>query len=115
MDERNGRVTLEYHRLKKLYSDIEPKKLKAVDGLIIQAARARINLDDNWKDICEKGDYEQFTQSDKTDPYERERPVARLYNTRDQSYQRIMKQLTDLLPEEQIRNKRTEYNPNDLL
>ncbi|PTK70205.1 hypothetical protein BUZ24_12070, partial [Staphylococcus haemolyticus] len=28
------------------------------------------------------------------------RPVARLYNTRDQSYQRVIKHLTDLLPKD---------------
>ena len=31
-----------------------------------------------WEDIKEKGDYDLFTQSEKTPPYERERPVAKL-------------------------------------
>ena len=98
---RDVRVKKEYDRLKELFKDLPTDTLKVVDGLIVQAARARVNLDDNWEDICENGDYELFTQSDKTEPYERERPVARLYNTRDQSYQRIIRQLTDLLPEEE--------------
>jgi len=34
-----------------------------------------------------------FTQSEKTEPYERERPVARLYNTMNANYQKIIKQL----------------------
>ncbi len=85
--------------MKRLFKDIPPSKLKVVEGLIIQAARLRVLLNEMWMDISENGDYEMFSQSDKTEPYERERPVARLYNTRDQSYQRVIKQLTDLLPE----------------
>jgi hypothetical protein len=56
-------------------------------------------LDDAWKDICEKGDVELFSQSPDTDPYERQRPVAQLYNTRDKNYQTIIKQLCDRLPD----------------
>jgi len=76
--------------------------LKVVDGLITQAARLRVLLDELWIDISENGDYELFTQSEKVEPYERERPAAKLYNTRDQTYQRVIKQLTDLLPEEKL-------------
>ena len=35
-------------------------------------------------------------------------PIARLYNTRDQSYQRAIKQLTDLLPKEHTQNESNE-------
>ena len=51
--------------------------MKVVEGLIIQAARLRVLLNEMWMDISENGDYEMFSQSDKTEPYERERPVAR--------------------------------------
>lgn len=96
--EREHLVKKEMKRLKELFKDIPEKKQKVAEGLIVQAARLRVLLNEMWVDITENGDYELFTQSDKTEPYERERPVARLYNTRDQSYQRIVKQLTDLLP-----------------
>lgn len=95
---RDKRVKQEYDRLVKLYKDIPSDTLKVVDGLLIQSARARIMLNDMWKDIDENGDTEMFTQSANTPPYERERPVARLYNTRDTNYQRVMKQLGELLP-----------------
>ncbi|WP_253345459.1 hypothetical protein [Staphylococcus equorum] len=35
-------------------------------------------------------------------------PIARLYNTRDQSYQRAIKQLTDLLPKEHTQTESNE-------
>ncbi|MGM0122727.1 hypothetical protein IGI37_000093 [Enterococcus sp. AZ194] len=98
LEERDKLVKKEKNRLKKLFKDIPSNKLKAVDGLIIQAARLKILLDEMWIDISENGDVEMFCQSDKQDPYERERPMAKLFNSRDMSYQRIMKQLTDLIP-----------------
>ena len=92
------KVVQERKRLLDIYEDVPQDKLNVVEGLIIQAARLRVMLDYMWEDIQENGENMLFTQSEKTEPYERERPVARLYNTRDQSYQRIIKQLSDLLP-----------------
>ena len=60
----------------------------------------RVTLEIYEKDLDENGYVESFTQSEKTEPYERERPVARLYNTMNKNYQSIIKQLTDLLPAE---------------
>lgn len=114
-DEREALVAKERERLWDLFNAIPPNKLKLVEGLIVQAARLRILLDEMWVDISENGDYEMFSQSDKAEPYERERPVARLYNNRDQSYQRIMKQLTDLLPDEKLKEIAKKYASSDLL
>jgi len=59
------------------------------------------NLWDNRVDF--NGYVEMFTQSERTDPYERERPVARLYNTMNKNYQSIMKQLSDFLGKEPVK------------
>lgn len=99
LKERDKRVEKEQKRLLKLFKDIPENKKKAVQGLIIQASRLRVLLDEMWADISENGDYEMFSQSERQEPYERERPVAKLYNSRDVSYQRVIKQLTDLMPE----------------
>ncbi len=109
INERDVLVTKEKNRLRRLFKD------KAVEGIILQAARLRILLNENWDDISNNGDYELFTQSDKTDPYERERPVARLYNTRDKTYQGIIKQLTDLLPDEADKEKVIKNTYSDLI
>lgn len=95
---KDERVKREVARLKKIFKDIPKDKAAVVDGAIFQAARLRIMLDDMWDDICEKGDIEMFSQSERTEPYERERPVARLFNSRDKNYQNIIKSLIDLLP-----------------
>lgn len=100
VSDNDKQVTKERERLLEIYKDIPGDKLKVAEGLIIQAARLRVMLNYMWQDIQDNGEYDMFQQSDKAPPYERERPVARLYTTRDQSYQRVIKQLTDLLPKE---------------
>jgi hypothetical protein len=96
--EKDDRVLKEEKRLRKSYKDIPRATMITVDGLIRRAAYMRITLEDYEKDLNENGYVEMFTQSEKTDPYERERPVARLYNSMNSNYQKIIKQLSDLLP-----------------
>lgn len=96
----DDKVKREISRLKRQYKEIPKNKMDVVQGLIVQAARLRISLDTLWEDIVENGDVEFFSQSEKMEPYERERPVARIFNTRDKNYQSIIKQLTDLMPKE---------------
>ena len=92
-------VDAEIARLNEIFRDIPEDKRKVAEGLIAQAARLRILLDRAWADIQERGDTEMFSQSPNTEPYERERPVARLFNTRDKNYQTTVKMLIDMLPE----------------
>lgn len=98
--ERDKLVKQEEERLLKIFNEIPEDKRKVNEGLITQAARSRVMLNYMWVDIQENGEYELFQQSQNVPPYERERPIARLYNTQYQSYQRAIKQLTDLLPKD---------------
>ena len=88
----------EIERLTEIYRELPPKQFALAKGLIIQAARLRVRLDKLWAELQEKGETEWFTQSDKTDPYERERPASRTFTATDKSYQSIIKQLNDMLP-----------------
>ena len=90
----------EIDRLTEIYKGLPPKQFALAQGLIIQAARLRVRLDKLWAEIEEKGETEWFTQSDKTDPYERERPASRTFTATDKSYQSIIKQLNDMIPAE---------------
>lgn len=94
------RLKNEDERLRKIYADIDKDKKAAVDGLISRAAYMRITLEDYEREMDTNGYLEMFTQSEKTAPYERERPVARLYNQMNKNYQSIIKQLSELLPKE---------------
>jgi hypothetical protein len=98
--EKEKRISKEYKRIRKIYKDLPGSLLTLYEGLIKRAAYMRVTLEDYEADLDAGGYVELFTQSEKTDPYERERPVARLYNAMVKNYQTIMKQLADKLPEQ---------------
>ncbi|MFB9330105.1 hypothetical protein ACFFSY_29530 [Paenibacillus aurantiacus] len=95
---RKRKITLEEKRLRQIYEKIPKEQMAIADGLIRRAAFMRVTLEGYEDDLGDKGSVEMFSQSDKAAPYERERPVARLYNSLNSNYQKIIKQLTDLLP-----------------
>src|SRR5699024_3834118 len=95
-----NRSEIEELRLREIFKNIPKEQLDIAEGLIIQAARLRILLDDNWKDILENGEYERFRQSKDQIPYDRKRPIVENYDNRDKTYKDIIKQLTELLPKE---------------
>ena len=88
----------EIDRLTEIYRGLPPKQFALAQGLIIQAARLRVRLDKLWAELEEKGETEWFTQSEKTEPYERERPASRTFTATEKSYQSIIKQLNDMIP-----------------
>lgn len=88
----------EITRLSRIYAGLPPNQMKVVEGLIVEAARLRVRLDYLWRDLQENGETEMFTQSERTEPYERERPQSRTYTATNKSYQAIIKQLSDLCP-----------------
>lgn len=95
------RIKAEERRLTKIYGELKnERKLKIAQGLIQRAAFMKIELEECEKDIVENGMTEKFSQSENQEPYDRKRPVADLYSAYNTSYQKIIKQLTDLLPAE---------------
>ena len=103
--DKDARLLKEERRLRRIYRTIDKDNKAIIDGLIRRAAYMRVTLEDWEIDIDKNGYYEMFTQSDKTDPYERERPVIRLYNTMNKNYQSIIKQLSDLVPKQDLKAK----------
>jgi hypothetical protein len=102
------RINKEERRLRRIYKDIPKDKLATVDGLIPRAAFMRVTLEDMEKDLDLNGFVELFSQSEKTDPYEKERVVARHYQQMSKNYQSISKQLYDLLPKGDGNNNKPE-------
>ena len=97
---KESRITAEEGRLTKQFNQINGKKRAVVRGLIQRAAFMRASLDDLEDDLNENGFIEPFSQGDQ-EPYDRKRPAADLYNTMNANYQKIVKQLTDLLPRDE--------------
>lgn len=96
---KDKRISEENKRLRAIYADLPENIMKLYDGLIYRAAYMRVTLEEYEQDMNERGYVEQFSQSDKLDPYERGRPVVGFYNTMNKNYQSIMKQLAEKLPE----------------
>ena len=97
---KKDRLDKEIKRLNGIFGFIPDNKRHVIEGLIRRAAYMRVTLEDYEADLDEGGYVELFSQSPNQEPYERERPVARLYNTMIRNYQNLMKQLSDLLPDE---------------
>ena len=98
----------EIRRLNQIYAGLPPNQFAVAQGLIVQAARLRVRLDQLWADIQENGETELFSQSDKTEPYEKKRAVAELFTATDKNYQSIIKQLNELTPPSSGKGKLSE-------
>ena len=96
------REEAEYQRLSALYQTIPPNKRALVEGLLWQAARLRVSLDDLYEDIKENGNTEMFKQANDGVEFPRERPESKIFATRDKSYLAIIKKLDELLPVQEV-------------
>ena len=96
---KDQRIKQEISRLESIYSDLDTNTKGSLEGLIRRAAYMRITLEDYEADLDLNGYVEMFSQSPNTPPYERERPVARLYNAMIKNYQTAIKQLSESLPD----------------
>ena len=97
---KDSRIKQEEKRLREIFKNADENGTAINDGLIQRASYMRVTLEDWEEDINKNGVVEMFTQSVNTPAYEKERVVARLYNTMNKNYQSIIKQLSDLLPDD---------------
>ena len=93
---------LEYKRLSALYDEIPKNRRTVAEGLIRDAARLKVSIDDLWEDIQKNG----FTEFDPKFGKDRERASATLFNTMEKSYRATLKHLDSLLPTEVEKKKR---------
>ena len=96
-----SREQKEYERISKLYEKIPENKRSLVDGLIVQAARLRVSLDDLWEDLKKNGNTEMFKQANDGVEFPRERPESKIFAIRDKNYLSIIKKLDEMLPAEE--------------
>lgn len=99
-----SREQAEYDRLNELYRNIPPNKKSLVEGLLWQAARLRVSLDDLWEDLKEHGNVEMFQQKYDGVEFQRERPESKIFAVRDKSYLAIIKKLDELLPAQEVKS-----------
>lgn len=95
-------IETERKRLLGIYSKIDANKKNTVLGLIERAAFMRVKLKELEKDINIYGFTELFQQGEQ-EPYKRQRPEAQIYCSLNTGYQKIIKQLSDLLPKQEVK------------
>lgn len=99
---KENRIKDEKARLWANYQDLPPKKRELADGLIERAAFMRVELEDLEADLRENGWTEPFSQGNQ-EPYDRARPQGQTYQTMNANYQKIIKLLDGLLPQEEAK------------
>lgn len=100
---KEDRIKREKKRLDRIYRDLEGKKKKVAEGLIQEVAYMRATLEDLRKMIDLYGPVDELQQGDYT--VLREHPAMKTYSTLIQRYTTAIKQLTDLLPKEAVKEE----------
>ena len=103
--EREAKIKAENARLRRRYEVLPEDSMDILDGLIDRAAFLRVYIDEMEEDILLNGTTAPFTQSERLDPYDRERPVVRQHVQYINAYQKIIKQLDDKLPKVEATEK----------
>lgn len=98
LEAKKKKIEEEKKRLKKLFVGTDKNTLSAAMGLIDRAAYLRISLQEYEEDINQNGVTEKFTQSTKTEPYDKERPIVKIYTNLGKNYQSTIALLNRMLP-----------------
>lgn len=99
MDDREKRIRSEKLRISKITRHIPENAQKSSAGLVDRLAYQRVALEDLEVDLLLNGYTEPFSQSPNLEPYERERPAARIYLNMTARYVQTVRQLCNLLPD----------------
>lgn len=95
-DEKVKRIKKEKTRLNRLFTDVDEKKRKVVDGLVEECAFMRAELEELREFILVNGVADEMPQGNYS--IIRESPYVRTYHTMIQRYTTAMKELLALLP-----------------
>ena len=91
----------EISRLTRIFKDIESNRKCTVKGLIEEAAYMKATLKELKKSIDENGPIDEMPQGNYS--ILREHPALKSYNTMVQRYTTVIKELSNLLPKEQVK------------
>ncbi|MCD8200377.1 MAG: hypothetical protein LUD25_05460, partial [Coriobacteriaceae bacterium] len=103
--ERDKKIKAETEELTRIFSDLPAKKMSLAGKLIERAAWMRVQCQELEEYLEANGWTEKFQQTKGLPPYDRSRPQAQSYLTLNSGYQKIIKQLSDLLPRDDDKPK----------
>jgi len=103
--EKEKRIKKEIRRLRRILRNLPKDRMRAVDGLIREAAFMAVTLAETRAIIDREGILEPFEQG--TQKFIREHPATKVYNTMINRYASVCKQLFDMIPDKD-KTKETE-------
>ena len=98
---KDKRISAEIVKLKSIYADLSDNEKDLVDDLIRNAAFMTITLQDLSATINEKGVITEY-QNGANQWGTKQSPEVEVYNKLIANYLKIIKQLTDLIPQKQV-------------
>ena len=100
------RIKKETRRLKKIFKDLEPNKLKTVDALIARAAFITVSLQELEEQLNRDGWVEEY-QNGRNQSGLKKSAAAECHISLAKNLSTIMKQLIDLVPAAQKESRLT--------
>ena len=97
MTAKEKKIRKETRRLKEIFKDLEPNKLKAVDTLIDRAAYITVSLQELEEKLNEVGWTEEYVNG-RNQAGVKKSAAADAYNSLTKNLTTIMKQLVDMVP-----------------
>ena len=104
LTEKEKKIRKETKRLREIFKDLEPNKLKAVDTLITRAAFMTVNLQELEEELNANGWTEVYTNGRNQEGVKKS-AACEAYNSLTKNLTTIMKQLLDLVPPAQKRSR----------
>lgn len=102
-------VKSEKKRITTILQDMPANELELSRGVIDEAAWQRVKLIGLRAEIDENGMFEKFQQSEKIEPYDRERPQLKQYHAFLRDYDTVIKSLLERCPPEKRESKLKEF------
>lgn len=96
-EEKEKQIKREILKLRRLFKALPKDKIKAVEGLIQEAAFMRVTLEEARYVIDKEGILEFFKQG--SQEFLREHPATKVYSTMINRYASICKQLFEMIPD----------------
>ncbi len=105
MSDKAERIEKEIKRIKRLFKVLDKDTLSTLQSLIKNAAFMSVTLDDLQDAMNQNGVISEY-QNGENQWGTKKSPEVEIYNTMIKNHMTIMKQLVDLLPEQETNHKK---------
>ena len=109
LSEKEKKIKKEIQKLQKIFKNIDADRKQVIQRQIENVAFMSVSLDELQKIINEKG-YVEIYQNGQNQSGVKETSEVRIYNTILKNFNSSLKQLIDLLPEQEVQQQADEFD-----